>query len=121
MNIFNFKETVQNSLNEEYDLPENLDLLNKWTITKIESKMIYKLGTFEKIGFKQVVKTTELSVPLHNDEMLIRLLNNKDIFPYRKNYRFIHIGLIQIAFRTLILEGLPESFIAALRDYRNLN
>ena len=30
-------------------------------------------------------------------------------------------GLVQIAFKPLTLEGLPESFVAALRDARNLN
>ena len=33
----------------------------------------------------------------------------------------MHIGLVQIAFRPLTLKGLPETFLAALRDARNLN
>ncbi|KAG5568233.1 hypothetical protein H5410_064753 [Solanum commersonii] len=33
----------------------------------------------------------------------------------------IHIGLVQVAFNPLTLRGLPESFIAALRDGRNHN
>ncbi|KAH0639493.1 hypothetical protein KY290_036759 [Solanum tuberosum] len=33
----------------------------------------------------------------------------------------MHIGLVQVAFKPLTLGGLPESFIAALRDGRNQN
>ncbi|KAG5630153.1 hypothetical protein H5410_001870 [Solanum commersonii] len=38
-----------------------------------------------------------------------------------QNYKFLHIGMVQIAFKPLTLEGLPETFLAALRDARNLN
>lgn len=115
------KDTVKNSINTEADIPKDLDLLNKWTIPRIEPKIIYQLGTFEKLGFKQVVKTTEESISLNNEEMVIKLLSEKDIAPYMKDYKFLHIGLIQVAFKPLTLEGLPESFIAALRDGRNLD
>ena len=83
--------------------------------------MIYKIDTFEKLGFKHIVKTTESSVPLHEDEMMIRLLNKQDLLPYLKTRKFLHVGLVQIAFRPLTLEGLPKSFLAALRDGGNLD
>ena len=121
MNMIRKKNTVKNSRLEEYDIPQDLDLLNRWTIPKIEPKVIYQLGTFEKLGLKQVVKTTEESVSLDNDELVIKLLSEKDIDMYRNLYKFLHIGLVQIAFKPLTLEGLPESFIAALRDGRNLD
>ena len=124
MNIIRRKDTVKNSIKEEYDIPQNLDELNRWTIPKVEPKTIYRLGTFERIGLKQVVKTTEESISLDKDEMIIKLLNEGDINHYRSDksdYKFIHIGLVQIAFKPLTLEGLPESFLAALRDARNLN
>ena len=120
-NILNKNSNIKNIKNEEYDIPQNLDLLNRWTIPKVEPRLIYQLGTFEKLGLKQVVKTTEESISLDNDEMIIRLLSEKDISHYRQTHKFLHIGLVQIAFKPLTLEGLPESFIATLRDGRNLN
>uniref|UniRef100_A0A3Q7GJG1 Uncharacterized protein n=1 Tax=Solanum lycopersicum TaxID=4081 RepID=A0A3Q7GJG1_SOLLC len=33
----------------------------------------------------------------------------------------MHIALVQVSFKPLILRGLPESFIEALRDGRNQN
>lgn len=121
MNIIRNTNTVKNSIEEEYDIPQNLDLLNKWTIPRIDPKVIYKFGTFERLGLKQVVKTTEETISLNKDEMILRLLSNKDLDRYKRLYKFIHIGLVQVAFKPLTLEGLPESFIAALRDGRNLD
>lgn len=73
------------------------------------------------MGIKQVVKTTEETIFSNKEDMVIKLLNNRDLSKYKKDYKFLHIGLVQIAFKRLTLEGLPEIFIAALRDARNLN
>ncbi|KAG5591078.1 hypothetical protein H5410_041592, partial [Solanum commersonii] len=78
---------------EEVDIPQNLDLLNKWTIPRVNIKTIYDYGWFDKISNKQLIKTTEQSLALNSSEQTIRLLNKR----------------------------LPETFLAALRDARNLN
>ncbi|XP_075108984.1 uncharacterized protein LOC142180806 [Nicotiana tabacum] len=121
MNIIRNKTTVKNSRKEEYELPQQLDLLNKWTIPLVKPKVIYQLGTFERIGLKQVVKTTEETITVDSDHATFRLLSESDLAPYRDSHRFIHIGLIEVAFKSLTLRGLPESFITALRDGRNQN
>ncbi|KAL9666644.1 hypothetical protein QQ045_000979 [Rhodiola kirilowii] len=119
--IISLKNLIKNKLKEEYDIPTNLEGLNKWTLPKIEPSLIYKLGTFEKMGLKQIVKTTEETIPLNSKELTIRLLDESDLLAYKYSHKYMHIGLVQIAFKLLTLEGLPESFTAALRDGRNLN
>ncbi|KAG5577386.1 hypothetical protein H5410_057520 [Solanum commersonii] len=79
------------------------------------------MGTFEKLCLKQVVKTTEETITIDSDHHTFRLLSDNDLAPYRDIYRFMHIGLVQVAFKPLTLRGLPESFIAALRHGRNYN
>ncbi|KAG5611424.1 hypothetical protein H5410_022705 [Solanum commersonii] len=79
------------------------------------------MGTFEKLGLKQVVKTTEETITIDSDNQTFRLLSDNDLAPYKDIYKFMHIGLVQVAFKPLTLRGLPESFIAALRDVRNHN
>ena len=106
---------------EEVDLPQNIDLLNKWTIPKVEIKTIYEYGFFDKIKHKQIIKTSEQSLALNADEQIIQLLHKRDIDMFKRNFNYMHIGLVQIAFRPLTLKGLPETFLAALRDARNLN
>jgi len=92
---------------EEVDIPQNLDLLNKWTIPKVNIRTIYDYGWFDKISNKQLIKTTEQSLALNSSEQTIRLLNKRDIDLYRSQYKFLHIGMVQIAFKSLTLKGLP--------------
>ncbi|KAG5629076.1 hypothetical protein H5410_000793 [Solanum commersonii] len=47
--------------------------------------------------------------------------DKRDVELYKFQYKFLHIGMVQIAFKPLTLKGLPETFLAALRDARNLN
>ncbi|KAG5582539.1 hypothetical protein H5410_053166 [Solanum commersonii] len=104
-----------------HDIPQNLDLLNKWTIPKVNIKTIYDYGWFDKISNKQLIKTTEQSLALNSSEQIIRLLNKRDIELYKSQYKFVHIDMVQIAFKPLTLKGLLETFLAALRDARDLN
>ncbi|WMV30560.1 hypothetical protein MTR67_023945 [Solanum verrucosum] len=115
------QEDIKSTRLEEVDIPQNLDLLNKWTIPKVNIKTIYDYGWFDKISNKQLIKTTEQSLALNSSEQTIRLLNKCDIELYKSQYKFLHIGMVQIAFKPLTLKGLPETFLAALRDARNLN
>lgn len=61
--------TVKNSVKKEFDISKNLELLNTQTIHKVEPIIIYKLGTFEKIRLKQIIKTTEETITLHGEEL----------------------------------------------------
>ncbi|KAG5621177.1 hypothetical protein H5410_006395 [Solanum commersonii] len=79
------------------------------------------MGTFEKLGLKQVVKTTKETITIDSDYQTFRLLSENNLAPYRNRYRFMHIGLVHVTFKPLTLRGLPESFIAALRNGRNHN
>ena len=45
------------------------------------------------------------------------MLTKKDLAPF-KNYKFIHIGLVQVAFKPLTLLGVNSSIMAYLRDGR---
>ena len=56
---------------------------------------------------------------MNEEEMVVQLLTPQDINKYIKEYCYLHIGLVQIAFKPLTLQGLPESFLAVLRDARN--
>ena len=84
---------------EEVDIPQNLDLLNKWTILKVSIKTIYDYGWFDKLSSKQLIKTTEQSLALNSSEQTIRLLNKHDIDLYKHHYHYLHIGMVLIAFK----------------------
>ena len=115
MNIIRKKNTVKNSKKEEYDISQHLNLLNKWTISKTPPRKLYQMGTFETLGLKQVVKTTEETLKVDSNQATFKLLSKSDFAPYRETCKFIHIGLIQVAFKPLTLRGLLEGFIVTLR------
>lgn len=117
----NNRNNVKNQINEEFEIPKQLDLLNRWTIPKIQPKVLYELGTFEELGFIQSVKTTEENLTMNQDDMIVKLLTYEDIHRYQYTHNYLHVGLVQIAFKPLTLQGLPESFLAVLRDGRNMN
>ncbi|KAG5609428.1 hypothetical protein H5410_020709 [Solanum commersonii] len=62
-----------------------------------------KSTRLEEISNKQLIKTTKQSLALNSFDQTIRLLSKRNIDVYRNQYR------------------LPETFLAALRDARNLN
>ncbi|KAG5571640.1 hypothetical protein H5410_061406 [Solanum commersonii] len=103
MHMIKRKSTVKNSRKEEYDIPQHLDLLNKWTIPKIPLRIIYQMGTFEKLSLKQVVKTTEETITIDSDHQTFRLLSENELAPYRDIYRFMHIGLDENSLSSLML------------------
>ena len=110
-------ECVKNTELVEY--PNNLDQLNKWVIPSVPSNQIYNFGFFD-MKARFAVKTIEQTFRISKENQTIRLLNKKDLVPF-KNYKFIHIGLIQIAFKPLTLSGLNSSIMAYVRDGRCLD
>ncbi|KAG5579983.1 hypothetical protein H5410_050610 [Solanum commersonii] len=51
------------------------------------------MGTFEKLGLKQVVKTNEETLTIDSDHQTFRLLSENDLASYKEIYRFMHIAL----------------------------
>lgn len=95
MNFHMFKKNnrnnVKNQMNEEYEIPKQLDLLNKWTIPRIQPNVLYELGTFEELGFIQSVKTTEENLTMNQDDMVVKLLTYDDIHRYQHTHNYLHI------------------------------
>ncbi|KAG5577740.1 hypothetical protein H5410_057874 [Solanum commersonii] len=102
------QEDIKSTRLDEVDIPQNLDLLNKWTIPKVNIKTVYDYGWFDKISNKQLIKTIEQSLALNYSEQTIRLLNKRDIEFYKSQYKFLHIGMVQIAFKPLTLNSLHK-------------
>ena len=75
---------------------------------------------FELIS-SMTVKTMEQTLSLGQDNESINLINSHDIIRYRGKYKFMHISLVQIAFKPLTLLGLNACIQATLRDARCLS
>lgn len=113
------EEPDQNDLTTNQELvefPNNLEKLNKWVIPSVPKKEIYNFGMFD-FKSRMAVKTIEQNVRISKDSQDIYMLCKKDLESF-KEYKYIHVGLIQIAIRPLTLLGLNTSIMAYVRDGR---
>lgn len=99
----------------------NTQQLANWKPPTTPISTIYKKGILD---FKaaRAIKIKEKVVPLYSENQSMSLLSKKTILKYiNQGYRFMHIGLVQIAIKPLTVEGLNTSMHVALRDCRHIN
>jgi len=80
------------------------DNFANWDMPRIDTDTIYKMETFE---FKKVysVKTHEEAISLQSGMQTIGMIKLNSIESQLKaNYRFMHIGLVQVAIKPYKLE-----------------
>ena len=103
----------------EINIAQVENQLQNWSIPKQEIKTIYKIGTFEKIH-DYAIKQTENTISLNNEHKSIHLLSEKAIHQHKnQNYKFIHIGLVQVAIKPLFRLGIDTPVCMILRDARH--
>lgn len=109
---------IVNSVNVSISKIEN-DLQN-WDIPRESFEKIYQLGNFSL--FKRFnIKTCEQTIAINNSLESIKLLIAADIDRYKKDFKFLHIGLVQVAVKPLFRKGLNIPICLLLRDDRLLN
>ena len=103
----------------EVNIAQVENQLHNWSIPKQEIKTIYKIGTFEKIH-DYAIKQTENTISLNNEHKSIHLLSDRALQQHRnQNYKFIHIGLVQVAIKPLFRLGKDTPVCMILRDARH--
>jgi len=85
---------------------------------RIDIDTIYKIGTFE---FKKAysIKMHKEAISLQSGMQTIGIIKQNSIKSHLKaNYRFMHIGLVQVAIKPLLKTGVSAPIYLALRDKR---
>ena len=93
--------------------------LQNWSIPKTSSSLVYNKSIFD---FKSdyIIKTVEETLPILEEYMTIELLPQKILeASILKGYKFLHLGLVQIAVKPLTRIGLNTSLLLCLRDKRH--
>jgi len=94
------------------------DNFANWVMPRVDIDTIYKIGTFE---FKKAysVKTHEEAISLQNGMQTIGMISPIAIAHHlQSKYRFMHIGLVQVAVKPLLRTGVNASIYLALCDKR---
>ena len=107
---------------KEISISEDLDqTLNNWNIPAYSPAKIYKKsGSFIK-KTDYVIKTVEQAIPLSEGYNSFGLFSKKLLNLHREKYKFIHVGLVQVALKPATRLGLNTSAIIAVRDKRHNN
>lgn len=72
--------------------------------------------------FKKLnIKTCESTISINNSLETIKLLISADFDRYKKEFRFLHIGLVQVAVKPMFRTGLDIPVCLLLRDDKLLN
>ncbi|KAH9676471.1 hypothetical protein KPL70_019168 [Citrus sinensis] len=99
---------------------ENFDkAIDCWELPKISKEKIYKTKMFDLLKHDYIIKTEERDITLSEPFETIYLFSEKSLKKLKeKNFKYIHIGLIQVGIKPLTKEGFDTSILAVLRDGR---
>ncbi|KAL4606183.1 hypothetical protein ACB092_09G084000 [Castanea dentata] len=93
----------------------------KWNIPKISTKTVYDLNWSERSVFsKYRVRTVEQTFSISKTHEKCCLFSRKNVndFMTKKNLKYLHIGLVQVAIKPLTIKGIDASVFMCLRDAR---
>ncbi|XP_075091968.1 uncharacterized protein LOC142172095 [Nicotiana tabacum] len=96
------------------------EVLQNWNIPNEPFKKIYELENFSFIK-KHNIKTYESTIAINNSLEIIKLLSEQDLNRYKRQFNYLHIGLVQIAVKPLFRKGLDVPICVILKDDRLLN
>ena len=92
------------------------DNYHNWTIPKVDVDTIYKIGIFNLMS-PYFIKTHEEVISLQNGLQTIAMIKQNSIESHLKaDYKFMHIGLVQVATKLLVKRGISAPIFMALRD-----
>ena len=114
----NSQDAIVNS--EKINDPKIQNDLDDWKLPKVSNQEIYKKETF-KFFTDNTIKTLEQTISIEQEDQVIRLLDSKSIEKHKRDYNFIHFGMIQVVVKPLTRIGLNTSIIICLRDNRLLD
>jgi hypothetical protein len=106
-------------LSFESDNSFNFD---KWNIPKLSHKDIYTSWLKSTWKSEYSVKTVEQTFAISGNNSTFQLFNKKFIENSKaKDYRFLHVGSVQVAIKSLTRLGINTYVLLCLRDARFIN
>ncbi|KAG6403355.1 hypothetical protein SASPL_135572 [Salvia splendens] len=93
--------------------------VQNWNLP-VESSVYKRKGILDTNRSDYVIKTVEESLNLGMGFSSFKLLSKSLIEEHRKNYNYLHIGLVQIGLKPATRIGLNTSALIAVRDKRHL-
>jgi hypothetical protein len=107
-------------LSFESDNSFNFD---KWNIPKLSNKEIYTTSWLKSAWKSEYsVKTVEQTFAISGNNSTFQLFNKRFVNDSKnKEYKFLHVGSVQVAVKPLTRLGINASVLLCLRDARFIN
>jgi hypothetical protein len=107
-------------LSFESDNSFNFD---KWNIPKISNKDIYTTSWLKSTWKSEYsVRTVEQTFAISGNNSTFQLFNKRFVNDSKnKEYKFLHVGSVQVAVKPLTRLGINASVLLCLRDARFIN
>ena len=95
--------------------------MDDWSIPKIPRDTLYNPETIkEKHNFDYIIKIVENNISLGQDiGKEFHLLSKNSIYEHSRQYKYLHIGCVQVAIKPLIDIGIDATVLMCLRDIRH--
>ncbi|KAK2428017.1 hypothetical protein QL285_026560 [Trifolium repens] len=104
--------------NQELEVQEMENKLINWNMPEIKLNEVYKISTFD-FKSQKIIHTLEQARNVKNKQETFTLLDKKLLDQHYKNgFRYIHLGLVQVAVKPLHKLGLNSPILLILRDSR---
>ena len=100
------EELNNHIIHHELRIPEIESQLNKWTLPKLEISSLYKTKMTDIFKGEYVIKTVEKEIDIKQTQESIPLISKQLITEHIKDYKYLHIGSIQIAIKPLFRQGI---------------
>ncbi len=109
--------SLQDIVNED---DRTIEQNNSWNIPKISESEVYQTSWVQStFRTEYKVKTIEHAYAISKNKEHCSLFNKKAIKSFKdKGYKFLHIGLSQVAIKPLIRIGIKASVLLILQDAR---
>ncbi|XP_061366617.1 uncharacterized protein LOC133309804 [Gastrolobium bilobum] len=103
------------------EIVSNIEVkLQNWSLPKIKSNQVYKTSIFE-LKRDYSINTVEKHVEVQYSYESIAIMNSDLVAQHRRNYYYLHFGLIQVAVKPLSRLRLNFPVLICLRDKRHTN
>jgi len=96
--------------------------IDDWKIPKIFQTQIYQKSKYDIFKTDFTIKIEERDIQLTKHFETIQLLSQKSLQKHlARNYKYIHVGLVQVGIKPLTKKGKNTFILAVLRDARFQN
>ena len=111
---------------EDHNVEDNelFPVFQKWNISKIDTKTIYKTSWTENaFHFAYKARTVEqiFSISKTHEKCCLFSKRNISEFIAAKKFSYLHIGMVQVAIKPLTRKGINAFVLMCLRDARFKN